>query len=339
MRTRSLALAMTAATLAVIAPAARAATGPPPPTASGGQTVTQLAANLKTPTAFAYGHGTLFEADAGAESSKIPNGGVYVVKGGTATKLASPVLFSAGLAWHGNALYVSGGVLGKTGPTWELQKWSGFNGTKFASQKVLYTAPKGFDGFNGIAFGPDGRLYAGVDLGLTDGNDHGPATTSPDVYDILSFTAAGTDMKVFASGIRQPWQMVFAPGSSSPLVSDLGVDKGPDRNTALDSVLKVGDGDDFGFPDCSETASQTCPGAPKAFATFPPHSDIMGLAIIGKTLYMSSFVGPERHRPEQGRRGLLDAAVGRQGRRRSSPASSPRPWAWAPTARRSSSVS
>jgi hypothetical protein len=34
-----------------------------------------------------------------------------------------------------------------------------------------------FDGFNGIGFGANGRLYVDVDVGLTDGNDHGPPST------------------------------------------------------------------------------------------------------------------------------------------------------------------
>ena len=109
---------------------------------------------------------------------------------------------------------------------WQLLKWSGWNGTTFTKRQVLYTAPKKFQGFNGIAFGPNGRLYVGVDVGLLNGNDHGPANTSPFVYDILSFKPNGKDRKVFASGIRQPWQMAFPKGSSSPFVSDLGQDKG-----------------------------------------------------------------------------------------------------------------
>ncbi|MBV8987045.1 MAG: hypothetical protein JO372_00655, partial [Solirubrobacterales bacterium] len=56
--------------------------------------------------------------------------------------------------------------------------------------------------FNGLAFGADGRLYVGVDVGLT--NDHGPKKSLR--YDILRFNAAGKNMKVFATGIRQPWQ-------------------------------------------------------------------------------------------------------------------------------------
>ena len=291
MRIRSLAMAASAIGFAVGATPALAAQGPPPPPrAAGGQQVTQLAANLHTPTAFAYGHGTLFEADAGPDTKGTPKGGVFMIKGGTATELASPIRFSAGLAWHKNALYVSGGVLTKAGPTWQIQRWSGFNGTKFASQKVLYTAPKGFQGFNGIAFGPDGRLFVGSDVGLLNDNDHGPATISPNVYEIQSMTASGKDVKTFASGIRQPWQMVFPAGSASPLVSDLAPDKGKFKQ-GLDQVLKVGAGDDFGFPDCSPLAGKPCADVPPAFATFSPHTDIMGLAIIGRTLYMSSFAG------------------------------------------------
>jgi glucose/arabinose dehydrogenase len=290
MRTRSLAIGALAAACAAAAPTALAAAGPPPPPkAAGGQKVTQLAANLHTPTSFAYGDGTLFESDGGPDTKGAPKGGIFMIKDGKGTELNSGIVFSAGVAWHDNALYVSGAILTKAGPTWQIQKWTGFNGSAFPTQKVLYTAPKGFGGFNGIAFGPNGRLYVGDDVGLTDGNDHGPATTSPHVYEILSMTAAGKDVTTFASGIRQPWQMVFPAGSSSPLVSDLGPDKG--SKNPLDYVLKVSAGQDYGFPDCIGTTATTCPAAPSPFATFSPHTDIMGLAIIGKTLYMSSFAG------------------------------------------------
>jgi glucose/arabinose dehydrogenase len=169
-----------------------------------------------------------------------------------------------------------------------LQKWTGFNGTTFARRKVIYTAPKGFEGFNGIAFGPDGRLYVGADVGLLNGNDHEPAKT-PFVYDILSLTAGGKDVKVFASGIRQPWQIAFPAGSRSPLVSDLGQDKG--AKNPPDFILKVHRGDDYGFPKCTQLVAAKCTGFAKPWKVFRPHSDIMGLAIIGKTLYMSSFLG------------------------------------------------
>jgi glucose/arabinose dehydrogenase len=291
MRAKATAVAVLAtAALGAGASAAGAAKGPPPPpTAPGGQTVTQVAAGLKTPTSFAVGNGKVFEGDGGNTSgNKPPNGGVYLLSGGKGIKLAGSPEFVSGLAWQKGALYIAGGSVTKKGPVFTLQRWSGFSGTTFAKRTVIYTAPTGFDGFNGIAFAPNGRLYVGVDLGLTDNNDHGPAKT-PYVYDILSLKANGSDLKVFATGIRQPWQMAFVKGSNDPFVSALGQDKG--AKNPPDFVLRVHQGDNYGFPKCNWTKGSPCTGYTKPFQTFAPHTDIMGMAIIGKKLYVTRFVG------------------------------------------------
>jgi glucose/arabinose dehydrogenase len=292
MRRRAIALATAAgATLALgaVAAEAGAAGPPPPPTAPGGQTVTLVASGLQTPTSFAAGGGKVFEGDGGGSSSKVPNGGVYLLSGGKGIKLPGSPNFVSGLAWHKGALYVAGGTFTKKGPKWQVQRWSAFNGTSFAKRKAIWTAPKGFDGTNGIAFAPNGRLLLGVDLGLTNGNDHGPAKT-PFVYSILSMKANGGGVRVFARGMRQPWQMAFPKGSSSPLVSNLGQDK-PRDTKAPDSILRVKQGDDYGFPKCNFTSKKACKGFSKPFKLLPPHTDIMGMAIIGKRLYMTSFTG------------------------------------------------
>ncbi len=282
-------VAASVVTAGVVASAASAAGPPPPPKGVGGAKVVQVAAGLKTPTSFAFGAGTLFEGDGGAETSKVPNGGVFAIKGGAATAVPNSPQFVAGLAWHGGALYVSGGTLTPQHTAkWQLLKWSGWNGKTFTKRQVVYTAPKKLDGLNGIAFGADGRLYVGVDVGLTDGNDHGPAKT-PFVYDILSIKPNGKGLKVFATGMRQPWQLAFPKGSSSPFVSVLGQDKGAKKPP--DFVLRVKQGDNYGFPSCNWTVASKCAGFTKPFKQFGPHTDIMGMAIIGKRLYMTSFLG------------------------------------------------
>ena len=177
-----------------------------------------------------------------------------------------------------------------TGPKWQLWKWSGWNGTTFASQKAIYTAPKKFQGFNGIAFGADGRLYVGVDIGLLDNNDHGPASLSPFLYDILSFKPNGTGRQVFATGIRQPWQMAFPKGSSSPFVSDLGQDSG--AKNPPDFILRVHKGDNYGFPNCNWTVGGASARASRSrSSSSAPHTDLMGMVIMGKRLYTTSFTG------------------------------------------------
>ena len=209
-RTAALIAATAALTTGGVVASATAAQGPPPsPVGAKGVKVKQFATGLLTPTSFAFGGGNVFEGDGGSESSAVPNGGVFLLKHGTATKLDGSPNFVGGLVWHKGTLYVSGATAGATGIKFQLQAWSGWTGSKFAKQKVIWTAPKKLDGLNGVAFGPDGRLYVGVDVGLLHHGDHGPPKT-PYVYKILSFKANGTDLRVFASGIRQPWQFAFA---------------------------------------------------------------------------------------------------------------------------------
>jgi glucose/arabinose dehydrogenase len=277
---------------AVIGASSSGAAAPPPPHATNGSAVQLVAAGLKTPTSFAFGDGAIFEGDGGNSDSGPPNGGAFVLQGGKGVAIPGSPQFVAGMAWHEGALYLTGGsVTGPTSAKWQILRWSGWNGTRFAHQQAIYTAPAKFDGFNGVAFGPDGRLYVGVDVGLTDHNDHGPATTSPYVYDILSLTTSGTGVRVFASGMRQPWQMVFPKGSAAPLVSDLGQDKG--QKNVPDFVLRVHQGDDYGFPKCNGLSASACSGFATPYLRFGAHSDIMGLGIIGSRLYMSSFMGLE----------------------------------------------
>ncbi|MEP7022378.1 MAG: hypothetical protein ABJB47_00895, partial [Actinomycetota bacterium] len=272
------------------APVASASSGPPPPPVStNGHKVELVASGLKTPTSFAFGHGMVFVGDGGSESSGPPNGGVYVLKNGAAVKIPSRLKFVAGLAWHNNKLYISGGVLAHGRPSWRLISWSGWNGKTFTVRKSLYVAGKKFDGFNGIGFGANGRLYAGVDVGLTDNNDHGPAGTSSHLYDILTFRPNGTDMRVFAKGMRQPWQLAFQAGSNAPFVTDLGQDKGV--KNPPDFVLHVHAGDNYGFPTCNHTVAEKCQGFTTPFRSFAPHTDLMGIAVHTGTLYMTSFLG------------------------------------------------
>jgi glucose/arabinose dehydrogenase len=269
---------------------------PPPPISHNGHPVQLVASGLKTPTSFAFGGGSIFEGDGGnSEGSAPPNGGVYVLKGGAAKKLVGSPVFVAGLAWHNKALYVSGAIIGAGGPRFKLWKWTGWTGTRFTTRKVIYTAPKTFQGFNGIAFGANGRLYVGVDVGLINGNDHGPATTSPYLYDILSFTANGRHRHIFARGMRQPWQLVFPAHSNSPYVTDLGQDSG--AKNPPDFILHVKAGQNYGFPKCNHTKAADCTGYAKPFRTFRPHTDLMGIGLRHHRLFLTSFGGTNGQGP------------------------------------------
>jgi glucose/arabinose dehydrogenase len=254
------------------------AAGPPPPTSPSGHKVTLVAAGLQTPTSFAFGAGKVFASDFGSEQGNTP-GGVYVLQRGAATRLAGSPPHVFGLAWLAGTLYVSAGS--------KLLAWSGWTGSNFAKQKTIYTAPNGFTGFNGLGFGANGRLYTGVSLGDT--NDHSPSN-APYAFDVLSFNAAGKDLKVVARGIRQPWQLAFPAGSSSPFVSDLGQDM-PTGIKPPDYVVRVHSGDNYGFPKCNWLVTSACRSFTKPFKFLPAHSSPMGLGIIGNRLYVALFGG------------------------------------------------
>jgi glucose/arabinose dehydrogenase len=283
----------------VLAGSAMAAT---PPTSPTGHKVRLVATGMTIPTSFAWGHKAMFAADGTQASSTSFLGGVFQIKHGKARKLHNSVVWASGLAFHKGILYVSAVTKTKTGKLKnQILAWRHWNGKNFTRRRAIYTAPANFQGFNGLAFGPDGRIYVGSDVGLFNGNDHGPATTSPYLYDILSMTTRGRQVKVFASGMRQPWQMAFAAGSSTPFVTDLGPDSVPSDPNPPDLLLKVHSGANYGFPKCDWSAaakgkgngsgktSNKCNGFTKPFKLFPAHSDIGGIGLIGNTIYMSEF--------------------------------------------------
>lgn len=78
-------------------------------------------------------------------------------------------------------------------------------------------------------------------------------------------------------------------------MSDLGQDAG--GKNPPDFILRVKQGDNYGFPQCNQTSSKKCKGFATPFKAFSPHMDILGLTIIGSKLYMSSFLGPRGKGP------------------------------------------
>jgi glucose/arabinose dehydrogenase len=255
------------------APSPRAHAAQSPHTASG-RPLQLVASGLQVPTAFAFGAGHVFEADDGNHAGTV-NGGVFVLSSGHARLLPGSPLHAFGLAWNHGWLYLSTFT--------QLLRWGAFNGSRFTVQQTLYTAPAHFSGFDGIGFGANGRLYAGVSAG---DYDHGPVDT-PYALDVLTFNPTGGGLRVFARGIRQPWQMAFPAGSSSPFVSDLGQDSA--AANPPDFVMRAHQGDNFGYWRCNWTSLGACHGYTRPLVFLRPHTDAMGLGIIGSRLYASEY--------------------------------------------------
>lgn len=102
-----------------------------------------------------------------------------------------------------------------------------------------------FHSNNGIAFGPDGKIYVGV--GST--SDHGPELSEEYEASILRFNDDGSDLEVFATGFRNPYALVFTPDGDL-----FAGDNGPDMFSDLlrylppEELNHVREGLHYGFP-------------------------------------------------------------------------------------------
>jgi len=261
----------------LLVPAAAGAQGPPPPTAANGQAVKTLAQGVPTPTEFAFYKRNVFVGAYGDEESNFAGGGVYRIKKGKAKRIRKSGGTVSGIAWRKGKLYVASGPR-----IFTMSRW---NGRRFLRKKTIYTAPQGFSGFTGLAFGPNGRLYSGV--GLNDQTDQGP-DTGPFARSVVSMTARGKDIKTVATGLRQPWQLTFVSGNPNPFVSVLADERTP---TPPDWVINAKPGENYGYPTCTQASKNDCKGFAKPIALLKDHASPMGISPIGQTLYVALFGG------------------------------------------------
>jgi len=268
----------------VAASAALAAKGPPPPPQTvNGHPVAVVAGGIPTPTTFAFGGGQVFVAGYGDEQNQKITGGVYVLKAGKAVKLPGSPPHVVGLVYRNGTLYVSGGNKSAS-----IYAWSGWNGTRFAKSRVVAAPRQNFTSFLGIALSPDGKLYAGVSIGDKKADDYSKGTTMY-ANSVVSVDPKTGKIGIVARGMRQPWQPVFVPGHSGPLVSDLGQEN-LGKKHPVDRIVEIKQGADFGFPSCPAKPA-SCAKYDKPFAQFPAHSSPMGLAALSGKLYLALFGG------------------------------------------------
>jgi glucose/arabinose dehydrogenase len=253
--------------------AAAAAKAPALPHAAGHRTVTVVARGIPTPTEFAVFAGRLFVGGYGDENKPKVPGGVYILDGGKAIRVPGSPQHVYGLAAARHTLYLS--------TSQALLAMSGWDGTRFQTTRVIKT-PDGYGTFRGLAVGPDGLIYVGAN---TD-----PPPPKPNPSDsFLSVDPATGASRVIAVGIRQPWQPLFLPGHSLPLVSDLNQDDlGPKR--PRDYLLAITRGANYGFPACPATPS-TCANYTQPLVQFPAHSSPMGLGYLNGKLYIALYGG------------------------------------------------
>ena len=150
--------------------------------------------------------------------------------------------------------------------------------------EVATGLPNGNHQNNGIAFGPDGKLYItnGSTCNECDEDDERSAT-------ILQANPDGTELRVFASGLRNPYDLVFDP-EGRLWATDNGSD--PPCNT-IDELNLVEDGGDYGWPyepACDSSQSGSPPVADLGFNTASTGIDYYGGSHFPETYQGNLFV-------------------------------------------------
>ena len=251
----------------------------PLPVAVNGNTVEAYATGVAVPTQMTFGAGNTFIA--GAEEGPM-KGGLYVVKPGesAATKVPGSPDSVFGVLWKKGTLYATQGT--------DLVAYSKWNGTKFKKKQKLLKGPK--TGFSGLAMGPNGRLYTGVQLKQAFDHKYNPMKYANTV---LSVKTSGKGLRVESKGLRQPWMLAFAKGEKSPIVSSLAQDL-PVGTKAPDLLVKAKPRSNFGFPKCNWAIAAACKGFTKPLLKIQQGEGAaspMGLAADGKKIYLALFGG------------------------------------------------
>jgi glucose/arabinose dehydrogenase len=240
-----------------------------------GYRATVYASGLKHLAAFTLdSRGRVWVAVSGATTHDAD--GIYLVAGAGArpVKVVGGLTAPLGLVWVGRTLLVSS--LGR------VTAFEDLRGTRFASRRTILRGPVAGGENNNLVVSPSGRVLMGVSASC----DH-CTPSSPWSATIVSFRPDGSDLRLFARGIRAPYGLSFAPGTSDLFVTmnqrdDLGA------NTPGDWLGVVRRGEDWGFPGCYGQSSEACADAPAPVAELDAHAAAGGVAFLSRRVALAA---------------------------------------------------
>jgi glucose/arabinose dehydrogenase len=258
----------------VIAPAARAPTArivvPP------GFQVSTFAAGLEHPTAMAWGpDNRLYVTE--------DTGLVVVAPRGSRKPLvvARRLRTQLGLTWQDETLFVS-----------EQGRLTRFNlrgAALTGRQAVVRGLPFGLHQQDNVVLGSDGRLYMGNGSTCDVCREKNRRSAT-----VLSLRPDGSDLRVVARGLRNPFGLAFQPGTGRLYASVNGQDKLGTRTRPepAEMVVVVREGAFYGWPRCWPSYQQRrlagrCTGVTPPAAYLEPHSSADGLAFWRGDLFVA----------------------------------------------------
>lgn len=234
-----------------------------------GYTVSTYATGLTHPTALSFGPDRrLYVSE--------DTGRIVSVTRGTARPrtFATNLTVPLGLLWRGRTLYVS-----ESGKVEALR-------TGGARRTVVSGLPYELHQQDAIVAGPDGRLYLGSGSTCDACVERDRRSAA-----ILSFRPDGSDLRVVASGLRNPYGLVFAGKTLYATVNG--------RDTLgywepAEMVVRIRQGANYGWPDCWPSwalrrLTGSCTGVTPPVAYLEPHSSADGIASWRGDLFVAEW--------------------------------------------------
>jgi glucose/arabinose dehydrogenase len=193
--------------------------------------------------------------------------GVYMIakQGAQPLEVVAGLDDPLGLAWYAGRLYVAS--VGR------VDSYGGFDGRRFTEHTKILSGPVVGGENNLLAMAPDGRFV----MGVTATCDHCTPKSALS-GSIVSFRPDGSDLRLYARGIRAPFGLAFMPGTSELFASmnqrdDLGA------KTPGDWLALVREGENWRFPGCYGQGGAVCSGVPRPTAVLDMHAAAGGVAI------------------------------------------------------------
>ncbi|MBX5476416.1 MAG: PQQ-dependent sugar dehydrogenase [Clostridia bacterium] len=153
-------------------------------------------------------------------------------------------------------------------------------------EDIVTGLPVGRHQNDNVVLGPDGRLY----WGQGSRSDHGEGGIVPYEASILSATPDGNDVRVVATGLRNPYGLAFDAKTGALYATDNGRDV-PDKGVP-DELNLIETGGAYGWPDCWGAGQGThCDGTKLPLVLLPPHSSADGLAIYRGDAFPAEYQG------------------------------------------------
>lgn len=137
-----------------------------------------------------------------------------------------------------------------------------------------------------LKFGPDGWLYIGVGSTCNACNDADARSAS-----ILRFNIDTEQSEIYATGLRNPFDIAFYPLTGELFATDNGRDD-LGMDAPFEELNHIIQGGDYGYPDCwDEQDMPGCEATIPAVAFFESHSSANGLDFYAGENFPAEYSG------------------------------------------------